>query len=176
MVDTGDGKPVRWCAARPTHARHEPACCAARRVHSRQNMTLAVGHLRGVESRGMLVSEFELQIPRTTRASSICRDAPIGKKLRAICRARRSFDSTSIHHQSPGLHGVNGIARDLAAAMSAPLSNTPKVVPGTFPCPVAVKLDLRPTHPLCPAFARLVRGVKNGRRRMAAKAAHGDRA
>jgi phenylalanyl-tRNA synthetase beta chain len=40
---------------------------------------------------------------------------------------------------------------------------TPKPVPGSFPCPVQVKLDFGASPSLCPAFAlRLVRGIKNG--------------
>ena len=57
--------------------------------------------------------------------------------------------------------GVNGVARDLAAAGLGRLIDPPIVaVAGTFPCPIEVRL----TAPeACPAFAgRLVRGVKNG--------------
>ena len=64
----------------------------------------------------------------------------------------------------PDCTGVNGVARDLAAAdIGAFKERTPKPIKGEFPCPVSVKLDFGQTHPLCPAFAlRLVRGVKNG--------------
>ena len=64
----------------------------------------------------------------------------------------------------PDCTGVNGVARDLAAAdIGTFKERTPKPVKGEFPCPVSVKLDFGQTHPLCPAFAlRLVRGVKNG--------------
>ncbi|MBN8965614.1 MAG: phenylalanine--tRNA ligase subunit beta, partial [Rhizobiales bacterium] len=60
--------------------------------------------------------------------------------------------------------GVNGIARDLAAADLGDFKErTPKPVKGAFPCPVSVTLDFGPSPSLCPAFAlRLVRGVKNG--------------
>ncbi len=60
--------------------------------------------------------------------------------------------------------GVNGIARDLAAADMGKLRETSILsVEGQFPCPVKVTLDFGTTPSLCPAFAlRLVRGVKNG--------------
>src|SRR5262249_6468430 len=60
--------------------------------------------------------------------------------------------------------GVNGIARDLAAAEMGKLRRrTPKRLKGRFPCPVKVMLDFGTTPSLCRAFAlRLVRGVKNG--------------
>src|SRR5262249_60547740 len=60
--------------------------------------------------------------------------------------------------------GVNGIARDLAAADMGKLRDTGVTsVKGHFPCPVKVTLEFGSTPPLCPAFAlRLVRGGKNG--------------
>ncbi|HYW61067.1 MAG TPA: phenylalanine--tRNA ligase subunit beta, partial [Xanthobacteraceae bacterium] len=60
--------------------------------------------------------------------------------------------------------GVNGIARDLAAADMGKLRETSiRPVEGRFPCPVKVALDFGTTPSLCPAFGlRLVRGVKNG--------------
>src|SRR5262249_56863912 len=60
--------------------------------------------------------------------------------------------------------GVNGIARDLAAADMGKLRETSiQPVEGRFPCPVTVGLDFGTTPSLCPAFGlRLVRGVENG--------------
>ncbi len=65
----------------------------------------------------------------------------------------------------PDAAGINGIARDLAAAGLGRLK-TAAVAPveGGFACPVAVRLDFvaQDTH-LAPAFAlRLVQGVRNG--------------
>src|SRR5205085_11545472 len=60
--------------------------------------------------------------------------------------------------------GVNGIARDLGAALIGKFRDRGvKPVAGKFPCPVKVTLDFGATPSLCPAFGlRLVRGVKNG--------------
>ncbi len=60
--------------------------------------------------------------------------------------------------------GVNGVARDLAAAEMGKFNDRPIApVPGRFPCPTRVTLEFGPTPSLCPAFGlRLVRGVKNG--------------
>src|SRR4029079_11387595 len=64
----------------------------------------------------------------------------------------------------PDCTGINGIARDLAAAGIGDFKDrAPKPIKGQFPCPVSVKLDFGQTPSLCPAFGlRLVRGVKNG--------------
>jgi phenylalanyl-tRNA synthetase beta chain len=65
----------------------------------------------------------------------------------------------------PDAAGVDGIARDLAAAGLGKLTTKPVVpVEGSFPCPVSVKRDLAPQDAhLAPAFAlRLVKGVRNG--------------
>src|SRR4029077_6112465 len=60
--------------------------------------------------------------------------------------------------------GVEGIARDLAAADLGKLEDPAvNAVEGRFPCPVTVTLDVRSPPSPCPAFGlRLVRGVKNG--------------
>ena len=64
----------------------------------------------------------------------------------------------------PDCTGVQGIARDLAAADIGKFKDrSVKPVTGKFPCPVAVRLDFGATASLCNGFAlRLVRGVKNG--------------
>src|SRR6185295_3573188 len=64
----------------------------------------------------------------------------------------------------PDALGVNGIARDLAAAGIGRLIARPVAeVHGEGPCPVKVRLDFGRAPSLCPAFAlRLVRGVRNG--------------
>ena len=61
----------------------------------------------------------------------------------------------------PDCTGVNGIARDLAAADMGKFKDAPiKPAKSEFPCPVSVNIE---APDLCPAFAlRLVRGVKNG--------------
>ncbi|HEV8163601.1 MAG TPA: phenylalanine--tRNA ligase subunit beta, partial [Actinomycetota bacterium] len=60
----------------------------------------------------------------------------------------------------PDWLGVRGIARDLAAAGLGTLKpDRARPVKGSFPCPIAIKVD----GEACPVFAgRLIRGVKNG--------------
>jgi phenylalanyl-tRNA synthetase beta chain len=128
-------------------------------------MTLQVGTIRGVESRGMLVSEFELQISDDHEGIiDLPADAPVGKSFAQYAGLDDPVLDVNLTPNRPDCTGVNGIARDLAAAdLGTFKERTPKPVKGEFPCPVSVTLDFGQTHPLCPAFAlRLVRGVKNG--------------
>lgn len=65
----------------------------------------------------------------------------------------------------PDWNGVDGVARDLAAAGLGTLRTPePKAVEGMFDCPQQIILDFdAETQDACPRFAgRYVRGVKNG--------------
>jgi phenylalanyl-tRNA synthetase beta chain len=131
-----------------------------------KNMTLAVGTIRGVESRGMLVSEFELQISDDHDGIiDLPADAPVGQPYAKWAGLDDPVVEINLTPNRPDCTGVHGIARDLAAAdMGRFKENTVKPVKGEFPCPITVRLDFGTTPSLCPAFGlRLVRGVKNGR-------------
>ncbi len=167
MVDTGDGKPVQVvCGAPNARAGMKGVFAAPGAFIPGKNMTLAVGTIRGVESRGMLMSEAELLLSDDHDGIiDLPADAPVGKSLRRM--RRRSSEPVIEITLTPNradCTGVNGIARDLgAAAMGTFKERPPKPVKGEFPCPVKVTLDFGATHSLCPAFGlRLVRGVKNG--------------
>src|SRR3954468_16956604 len=63
MVDTGAGEPVQVvCGAPNARSGMKGVFVAPGAYIPGKNLTLAIGKIRGVESRGMLVSEFELQI------------------------------------------------------------------------------------------------------------------
>src|SRR5262249_19748280 len=63
MVDTGTGDPVQVvCGAPNARAGMKGVFVPPGAFIPGKNMTLGIGKIRGVESRGMLVSEFELQI------------------------------------------------------------------------------------------------------------------
>jgi phenylalanyl-tRNA synthetase beta chain len=127
-------------------------------------MTLQVGTIRGVESRGMLVSEFELQISDDHDGIiDLPAEAPVGTAYAKYAGLDDAVLDINLTPNRPDCTGVNGVARDLAATDLGTFKElTPKPIKGEFPCPVSVKLDFGQTHPLCPAFAlRLLRGVKN---------------
>ena len=131
-----------------------------------KKITLGKGVIRGVESNGMLVSEAELEISDDHDGIiDLPADAPLGASFAAYAGLDDAVIEINLTANRPDGASIHGIARDLAAAGIGTLKEAPIApVKGTYPCPVAVKLDLAPQDAkLCPAFAlRLVRGVKNG--------------
>src|SRR6202162_5323470 len=165
MVDTGSGDPVQVvCGAPNARAGMKGVFSPPGTFIPGKNMTLAIGTIRGVESRGMLCSGFELQVSDDHDGIlDLPADAPVGAPYAAFAHLDDPAIEINLTPNRPDCAGVHGIARDLAAAdMGAFKERVPKPVTGAFPCPVAVKLDFGATPPLCPAFAlRLIKSVKN---------------
>lgn len=163
MVDTGDGKPIQVvCGAPNARAGMKGVFSAPGTFIPGKNMTLEVGKIRGVESRGMLLSEAELMISDDHDGIiDLPADAPVGKPYIEWAGAADPVIEINLTPNRPDCTGVNGIARDLGAASIGDYKeNTPKPVKGGFPCPVSVTIA---APDLCPGFGlRLVRGVKNG--------------
>ena len=127
-----------------------------------KNITLSVGTIRGVESRGMLISGAEIEISNDHDGIvELPVDAPIGASYVEWARLGDPVIEINLTPNRQDATGVHGIARDLAAADMGKLKDPAiKPIKGEFPCPVQVKVD---DAALCPGFAlRLVRGVKNG--------------
>jgi phenylalanyl-tRNA synthetase beta chain len=166
MVDTGKGDPVQVvCGAPNARAGMTGVFSPPGSFIPGKNLTLGVGKIRGVESRGMLVSEFELQISDDHEGIiDLPTDAPVGASYAAWAGLDDPMIEINLTPNRPDCAGVSGVARDLAAARMGKLK-TPPVTPvvGAFPCPVGVSLAFGSTPSLCPGFAlRLVRGLKNG--------------
>ena len=165
MVDTGSGDPVQVvCGAPNARTGMKGVFVPPGAFIPGKNMTLAVGTIRGVESRGMLVSGFELQISDDHDGIiELPDDAPVGQSYAVWAHLDDPVIDINLTPNRPDCTGVHGIARDLAAAdMGRFKENTVKPVKGEFPSPVSVRLDFGATPSLCPAFGlRLVRGVKN---------------
>jgi phenylalanyl-tRNA synthetase beta chain len=166
MVDIGDGKPVQVvCGAPNARAGMKGVFSAPGTFIPGKNITLTVGTIRGVESRGMLCSAAELMISDDHEGIiDLPADAPVGKSYVEWTGASEPVIEINLTPNRPDCTGVSGIARDLgAASVGTYKDKIPKPVKGTFPCPVKVTLDFGKTPSLCPAFGlRLVRGVKNG--------------
>jgi phenylalanyl-tRNA synthetase beta chain len=166
MVDAGDGVPVQVvCGAPNARAGMKGVFVPPGAFIPGKNMTLAVGTIRGVESRGMLVSEFELELSDDHEGIiELPADAPVGMPFAEYRGLNDPVIEINLTPNRPDCTGVHGIARDLAAAeMGTFKEGAIPPVKGEFPCPVGVTLDFGATPSLCPAFAlRLVRGVKNG--------------
>jgi len=162
MVDTGSGAPVQVvCGAPNARAGMKGVFAPPGAFIPGKNVTLGVGKIRDVESRGMLVSAFELQISDDHEGIvELPDDAPVGASYAQWAGLGEPVIEINLTPNRSDCTGVNGIARDLAAANMGTVKDVGiKPVKGEFACPVAVKIE---APELCPAFAlRLVRGVKN---------------
>jgi phenylalanyl-tRNA synthetase beta chain len=166
MVDTGSGEPVQVvCGAPNARTGMKSVFSPPGAFIPGKNITLGVGTIRGVESRGMLCSGMELQLSSDHEGIlDLPADAPVGARYAEWAKLDDPVIEINLTPNRADCTSVSGIARDLAAADMGKLKTTPpKQIPGKFPCPVSVKFDFGATPPLCPGFAlRLVRGVKNG--------------
>jgi phenylalanyl-tRNA synthetase beta chain len=166
MVDIGDGKPIQVvCGAPNARAGMKGVFSAPGTFIPGRNITLTIGTIRGVESRGMLCSAAELMISDDHEGIiELPADAPVGKPYVDWASVSDPVIEINLTPNRPDCTGVAGIARDLGAtSIGAYKDKIPKPVKGAFPCPVKVTLDFGKTPSLCPAFGlRLVRGVKNG--------------
>ena len=166
MVDTGEGDPVQVvCGAPNARAGIKGVFVPPGAYIPGKNMTLGIGSIRGVESRGMLVSEFELQLSDDHEGIiELADDAQVGMSFAELRGLNDPVIEINLTPNRPDCTGVHGIARDLAAAdMGVFKEGVIAPIKGAFPCPVGVTLAFGTTPSLCPAFGlRLVRGVKNG--------------
>ncbi|MBX4932909.1 phenylalanine--tRNA ligase subunit beta [Rhizobium bangladeshense] len=165
MVDTGSGAPVQVvCGAPNARAGLVGAFAAPGTYVPGIEVTLAVGNIRGVESRGMMCSEKELQISENHDGIiDLPEDAPVGQSYAAYARLDDPVIEINLTPNRPDCTSVHGIARDLAASGLGTLKT--RSAPSfamNGETPVKLTLDLDDPR-LCPGFAlRLVRGVKNG--------------
>ncbi|MCG6856639.1 MAG: phenylalanine--tRNA ligase subunit beta [Salaquimonas sp.] len=166
MVDTGSGDPIQVvCGAPNARAGLVGAFAAPGTYIPGIDLELQVGTIRGVESRGMMCSERELELSDDhTGIIDLPENAPVGASYAAYAGLDDPVIEIGITPNRPDALGVAGIARDLAAAgLGTVKSPAIEPVKGSFPCPVAVKLDFADSQDLCHAFGlRMVRGVKNG--------------
>jgi phenylalanyl-tRNA synthetase beta chain len=163
MVDTGAGDPIQVvCGAPNARAGMKGVFVPPGAYIPGKDVTLQVGTIRGVESRGMLVSEFELKLSDNHEGIiELPDDAPVGKSFAQYAGIDDPVIEINLTPNRSDCTAVHGIARDLGAAEMGSFKDPGiKAIKGDFPCPVAVTIE---SPELCPAFAlRLVRGVKNG--------------
>src|SRR6266571_60847 len=164
MVDTGGGgAPVQVvCGAPNARAGLISVFSAPGTFIPGKNITLGIGTIRGVESRGMLCSAAELQISEDHDGiMELPADAPVGTGYAQWAGLGDPVLEINLTPNRQDCTGVHGIARDLAAADMGKFRDPAiKPINGEFPCPVKVAVE---DATLCPGFAlRLVRGVKNG--------------
>jgi phenylalanyl-tRNA synthetase beta chain len=163
MVDTGAGEPVQVvCGAPNARAGLVSVFAPPGTFIPGKNITLGIGTIRGVESRGMLCSAAELQLSEDHDGiMELPDDAPVGAPYAEWAKLGDPVLDINLTPNRQDCTGVHGIARDLAAASMGRFKDPGiKQIKGEFPCPVMVMVE---DEALCPGFAlRLVRGVKNG--------------
>jgi phenylalanyl-tRNA synthetase beta chain len=166
VVDTGSGAPITVVCGAPNARAGMKGVFAAAGTHiPGSGIDLEVRPILGVPSHGMLCSAFELGLS-DDHEGIIALDpaAEVGQPAAAALGLDDPVIEINLTPNRPDCAGVNGIARDLAAADLGTFKDLPVApVTGTFACPVGVTLDFGSTPSLCPGFAlRLVRSVNNG--------------
>ena len=118
MVDTGTGDPMQVvCGAPNARTGMKGVFAPPGAFIPGKNITLGVGNIRGVESRGMLVSEFELQISDDHEGIiDLPDDAPVGENYAQWAGLDDPVIEINLTPNRADCTGVHGIARDLAAA------------------------------------------------------------
>ncbi|MCA6107538.1 phenylalanine--tRNA ligase subunit beta [Bradyrhizobium cenepequi] len=164
MVDTGNGSaPVQVvCGAPNARTGLISVFSPPGTFIPGKNITLGVGTIRGVESRGMLCSAAELEISDDHDGIiELPGDAPVGQGYAEWAGLGDPVIEINLTPNRQDCTGVHGIARDLSAAdMGKLIDPAIKPIKGEFASPVTVAVE---DASLCPGFAlRLVRGVKNG--------------
>ncbi len=162
IVDTGNGKVQVVCGAPNARAGMKGVFAPVGTVIPRTGLALKETVIRGVASRGMLCSAYELGLGDDHEGIiEVPQDAPIGATYASLIGFGDAVLDIKVTPNRADCLGVRGIARDLAAAGLGhlkPLDTTP--VPGRFHSPIDVHIE---DNSACPLFlGRHVRGVRNG--------------
>ncbi|MEM9704570.1 MAG: phenylalanine--tRNA ligase subunit beta [Pseudomonadota bacterium] len=165
-VATRDGEQQIVCGAPNARAGIKVAYAPVGSYVPGIDVTLTKAKIRGVESFGMMCSARELEIGDDHDGIiEAPAEASVGDAVSAWMGADDPVIDFEVTPNRPDTNGVDGVARDLAAAgLGKLITPFPEAVPGAFACPQAVELRFSPgTEDACPAFAgRLIRNVKNG--------------
>ncbi|HWG78850.1 MAG TPA: phenylalanine--tRNA ligase subunit beta, partial [Stellaceae bacterium] len=164
VVDTGKERVQVVCGAPNARAGMLGVFAPPGATIPRSGMVLKHSAIRGVESRGMLVSGYELALSDDHEGIiELAPDAPVGAPFARVAGLDDPVLDIKITPNRADCLGVRGIARDLAASglgRLLPLDTAP--VKGSFRCPISVHLA-GPDEKACPLFVgRLIRGVRNG--------------
>ncbi|MGI9356442.1 MAG: phenylalanine--tRNA ligase subunit beta, partial [Rhizobiaceae bacterium] len=165
-VDIGSGDPVQVvCGAPNARAGLVGAFAGPGTYVPGIDVTLGVGNIRGVESRGMMCSESELELSEDHDGIvELPEDAPVGAHFADYAGLNDPVIEIGITPNRPDALGVSGIAKDLAAAgLGMVKTPTIQAIEGTGECSIGADLSADGAAEFCPAFGlRLVRNVKNG--------------
>jgi len=162
LVDTGKTQVQVVCGAPNAHTGMKGVFAPAGTIIPRTGALLRETVIRGVPSRGMLCSAFELGLGEDREGIiELPRDAPVGAQYANYAGLGDTVLDVKVTPNRADCLGVRGIARDLAASglgRLKPLDAAP--VPGSFRSPIGIHIE---DHSACPLFlGRHLRGVRNG--------------
>ncbi len=160
QVDTVDGRKEIVCGAPNARAGLTTIYAPIGANVPGLGVTLVEKPVRGVVSNGMLCSAAEMETAEESDGILELDDSLAVGTPAAVALAQEAVIDFEVTPNRPDWLGVAGIARDLSAAGVGRLK-TPAVkpVPGTFPCPISLKVD----GDACQVFSgRVIRGVRNG--------------
>ena len=162
LVDTGKAQVQVVCGAPNAHAGMKGVFAPAGTVIPRTGALLRETVIRGVASRGMLCSAFELGLGEDHEGIiELPEDAPVGAPYASYAGLGDAVLDVKVTPNRADCLGVRGVARDLAASglgRLKPLDAMP--VPGCFRSPIGIHIE---DHSACPLFlGRHLRGVRNG--------------
>ena len=159
-VDTKEGELQIVCGAPNAREGIRVAFAPVGTYVSGIDVTLTKAKIRGVESFGMMCSARELELGQDHDGIMELPEVPVGTPLADVLGLDDPVIDFEVTPNRPDTNGVDGVARDLAAAgVGTLVTQTPEPVEGQFEEPVPVDIE---APEACPAFAaRLIRGVKN---------------
>ena len=162
IVDTGEREVQVVCGAPNARTGMKGVFAPAGTVIPRTGAVLRESVIRGVASRGMLCSAYELGLGEDHEGIiDLPADAPVGARYADLLGLGDPVIDIKVTPNRADCLGVRGIARDLAAAglgRLKPLDASP--VAGRFRSPIAVHIEDRSA---CPLFlGRHIRGLRNG--------------
>ena len=166
-IDTGDGGEHQVVCGAPNARTGMKGVFAAEGSYiPGTDITLKKAEIRGVESRGMLLSEREMGVSdEHDGIVDLPKDTSIGAPAIEVMGLDDPIIEIAITPNRGDCLGVRGIARDLAAAGVGTMKTlNMKPIPGRFESPIDVILDFPDDKKdACPYFVgRFVRGVRNG--------------
>ena len=162
VVDTGEGQVQVVCGAPNARTGMKGVFAPAGTIIPRTGAVLKETVIRGVASRGMLCSAYELGLGHDHEGIiELPENAPIGEPYASFAGLGDVVLDIKVTPNRADCLGVRGISRDLAAAdlgCLKPLDTSP--VPGSFRSPIEVHIE---DLSACPLFlGRHIRGVRNG--------------
>ena len=166
VVDTGKDRVQVVCGAPNAHTGMKGVFVPAGTVIPRTGALLNDTVIRGVASRGMLCSAYELALGDDHEGIiELPEDAPIGTPYASFIGLGDPVFDIKVTPNRADCLGVRGIARDLAAARLGclkPLDAAP--VPGRFRSPISIRIE---DYSACPRAADIDLGRRLGKREIA---------